>query len=123
MSPEFKDLDLAHITTACGADVYLRRTPSGQLRALVRSGPIDPKTHKFPIATIDYDELKLILMCEQTSAMSMIAEALSQHSDDGIPTTLSAIAAELNPGDVDSLAARLLAALGGVAGPVEEPGE
>jgi hypothetical protein len=112
MSPEFKDLDLAHVTTSTGVDVHLRRTPGGQLRASVRIGPTDPTTNLFPIATIDYDELRLILMCEQTSALSTIAEAVSQHTDDGIPALLANVGAEMNPGDVDSFAARLLRAIG-----------
>lgn len=121
MPPRTQDQDLCHLTTSSGVDIYLKRTPGGQLRVSLRTGPTDPRTHTFPIEILDYDELRLILLAEQTSALTTIAEAVSQHSDDAIPALLANIGAELNPGDVDSLASKLLRALGGVAAATEPP--
>lgn len=119
-----EDLELAHIHTHVGGDLFIRRTPHGRIRHVLRIGPTDPVTNLFPVCDITAAEARLILEADRTFSLSCIAEALSVHDDEAIPSQLARLAAELNPRDSTSLANGLIAGLQTLAGkPAKDPTE
>lgn len=113
IQPKPPDQELAHVHTATGGDLYIKRSSAGRMRFVVRTGPTDPATNTFPSVEIDRDEFALVLEAERTFQLGCIAEALDVDGDLSIASSLATIASELNASDTGGLAHRLLALLEG----------